>query len=277
MKKYSYLFLIFLVSLIPEYVFASSDIDFSCSSEVLVGNRVTCIVKLKSTDTILGGTLEYEYSDALTYEKTILDDEFLTLANSSKGVTIVNENGFQNSSKIATISFLISNNAIPSTVYSVKLKNIQLSDGENDILIGDKEASIKVLSLSEIVNYISVNDSKLEIKDGITNYTVTVPNTVRQVKVLSELSSDKLQFVENKGPRTISGLKVGDNIFDLVIENEEEILVNYKINVKRLTEGEILEDVDNPKTGSIAIVIIVGILIISLFSLFFVGRKRLVN
>ena len=53
MKKYKYLILLIIICLIPNCVYAQSDVNFSCFTEVIPGNKVTCYIKTNSTEKIL--------------------------------------------------------------------------------------------------------------------------------------------------------------------------------------------------------------------------------
>lgn len=288
-KGIKFITVIFLVILlIPLNVRASTDINLNCTAEVMVGNNFSCDIEMKNDQKIFGVISSYKYDKVFSYNKTIIGNNWEAISGSSNGFTLVNVEGVEQDDKLVTVQFLVSNDAVPGNTYSINLNNIQVSDGNNDITINDKENKIKVLSINEVVDNINVNGEALEVKDGVTNYTVVVPYEVTDVDILATLKSDKYQFTKDKSPGKVSNLKVGDNVFELEIVSGDHSLVNYEININRLTEkksnnisNKVEEKVTNPSTGGIgkiSIIIIGCVLIGSLgIIIYFVQKGKKVK
>lgn len=234
LKKY---IIFILILIIPFPVFAS-DINFNCTKEVMVGSKVTCLIELKPTEKIKGIFANYDYNSVLTYSETKLNETWQNIANTSKGITVVNIDGIDSNKEIAKLDFYVSNNTTPGKEYQIKLKKIQLSNGNNDISIADKISTIKVLSVNEIVETLKVYDKNLKIKDGVTNYTVTVPNEVTSVDIKSTLKNEKYTFAKGFAPKTVNKLKVGDNLVFLQIKEKDNLLIQYQICIHRQTKIE---------------------------------------
>ena len=84
-----------------------------------------------------------------------------------------------------------------------------------------------------------------------------------------DISNSDLSYVEK------SLNKLNFKKFNLAIKNDEQVLVNYEINIKRLNKDEKVDDIiDNPKTGGISILVVISMLIISLVAMFIVRRRK---
>lgn len=275
MKKIlTLILLIYTCTTIP--VYASTDINLKCQDEAMVGNEIFCSIDLVTEEPIKGIFLKYEFDPILTYNKTELGTNWKKITNSSKGFTIVNVDGIKEENNLAKVHLLISNDAKPGKEYLFNLKDIQLSNGDKDIDIEEKISKIKILSVQDIIKKLKVYNMDLEIKDGITNYTVSVPNSVTEVDILATLKEDKYQFVDGYGPRKIENLNIGDNFFQLQIKKDDLILLTYEICINRsvIEEETPNEEITNPKTGSLATKIVAFVTIISFCTLIISIKKR---
>lgn len=279
MKKMAIILLFFLV-FIPDSVFGEvNDINLKCSEFALLGNKISCVVSLKTDHNIKGIQANFENGEQLIYLNSNVGSDWSQLVANSSGFSLVNTTGISHDSKIMDISFSIPSQLNVSESYFVKLSNIFLSDGERDIAIEDKIFNFKILPLDDLVESISIAGQQLEIKDGVDNYTIEVGYETTSVDLGAILKNDHLTFANGYGPREISDLKVGDNIVYLKILNDSSEFLNYSINIKRLEKSS--EIVENPKTGinnfSIIFIfmILIGSLVVGL--LFYFKRVREVD
>ncbi len=263
-KKMFFITILLLSILCPLQVMADdNDIDFSCSKEALIGSNITCTVNLKTNQNIKGVEAHYESTDVLSYVSSKSSDSWSTIKNNSLGFIVIETDGVSKNSEVIKSKYVVSNKAEVSKTYAVKLSNITLSDGTNDIPIADKIANIKILSINNILENITVNSKPLEVTDGVTSYTVNVSNDTDKVELTANLKSDNYKFVDGYGSRVITDLKEGDNLVELKIANNEGELIAYTINISKSAKANIKE---NPNTGGYYILKVVIILLITGFA-----------
>lgn len=264
--------ILILFIFIPFFVEAEDDFGITCPKEILIGSQVNCSLTLASQANIKGIMANYEFNEAFSYLDTKFVSSWDSELSNNKGFTIVSTDGISNG-KIADLNLVLSNNGVVGNEYKVSLKNIVLSDGEKDIILANKESLVKVLSVNDIVDSIFVNNMELEVKDGVTEYTVNVDNNISNANLLLTLKNEeKYKFVENFGSRSVSDLKVGNNIYQIKIVDLNGVeLVTYSFNIVRKDVGkENIDNIDdNPKTGGFSIMIVLGVLIMSLLILSF--------
>ena len=156
-------FLLVMIVLLPIHVFAEVDVKFNCVDKVMMGNKLNCEVSLLNSDnTIKGIQMNYDYDKVFSYEKTEAGTDWKSATVNNKGLAFLNIDGIKKDSKIGEISFLVSNDVVVGKEYEFSLSSIMLSDGEKDISIADKKFKVKVLSVKEVLQSLSVNDKDLE-------------------------------------------------------------------------------------------------------------------
>lgn len=265
--------ILILFIFIPFFVEAEDDFGITCPKEILIGSQVNCSLTLASQANIKGIMANYEFNEVFSYLDTKFVSSWDNEFSNNKGFTIINTDGFSNGN-VADLNLVLSDSGVIGNEYKIGLNNIVLSDGEKDIFVANKENILKVLSVNNIVDSIFVNDVKLEVKDGIAEYTVDVDNIVSNVNLFVSLKDEnKYRFVENYGSRSVSGLKVGTNVYQIKIVGLDGFeLINYTFNIVRKdVEKESVDNmVDNSEFSSFSIIIIViTLLIMSLLILKF--------
>lgn len=278
MKRVIFYICIIFILFVPVTVSASSDVVLDCLDEAMVGNEVYCDILLKPEEKIMGVLSKYEYDPVLTYYKTELSESWKVVSNSSKGFIFTNVDGISNENELAKVYFYISNDAVIGKEYQIRLKGLQLSNGNLDIDLDDKVSTVKILSVQDILTSLKVYDKQLELKDGVTSYTVTVPNEVTSVEVSAILKDEKYQFANGYAPGSYDNLKVGDNLIDLQIKKDDLVLLNYQIFVHRLAKNEEVSDekevISNPKTGSLVTKVVIFVFVVSLCVLVVMGVRK---
>lgn len=266
-----------------ETVFADSDVNFICSSKVMIGGQVDCTLDFQSIDAIYGIQAKYKYDDVFSYVQSVASDSWNSGSFlSANGFLVLNLAGASTGTVFHT-KFLVSANAEIGKEYSIQLMDIMLSNGSSDVSIENKNTDVKILSVFDFLNNISVGNQSLEIKDGVENYTVVVDNDTTVVHLSADLKDDSFSFVDGYGPRNISNLQEGDNVVYLKIKNagDSAEFITYTFNIQRLgkdngiTNGE--EQISNPKTGNLEIIIVSFILIFSFGIGIFIYKKCKVN
>lgn len=275
MVRNKILFMLVLFIFLPNTILAEeNEVTLQCPNEIMIGNEIECKINLDSQEKIKGILLNYKFDETFSYLETNVSSNFENILSNNQGLTVIHKEGITNSN-IATLKLIVSNDAIIHKEYKINLNNISLSNGEKDIYLTEKEETLKVLSITDIVDSIYINNAKLEVKDGITDYTIEVDNYLDKSEIVVNLKSDKYKFISGYGSRTVTNLKVGDNIQQVKITNQEEnVLVIYNINIKRKAqEKNQLESVnENPKTGTTYIYLFLGLLLIS--SLIIIKYKK---
>lgn len=271
MRKNVFIFLIVAFIVMPFSVLAEGeDVTFNCPDEIMPGNQIQCKIVLSSQDKMKGILANYEMDEIFSYLGTEFVDAWEEVVSNNQGFTVVNTTGVA-SGEVSNLNLALSNDVVIGNEYKITLKDIVLSDGEKDISVDTKEEVLKVLSVNDIVDSILVNDIKLEVKDGVTDYTIEVENEVTNAKLLVNLINDeKYQFADDYGSRTVSDLKVGDNLYQIKItDSEARELITYSIHLirKEAVKQENNNVDENPKTGSAYIIFFIGLLIVSLLVL----------
>ena len=266
-----------------ETVFADSDVNFICSSKVMIGGQVDCTLDFQSIDVIYGIQAKYKYDDVFSYVQSVASDSWNSGSFfSANGFLVLNLAG-ASTETVFHIKFLVSANAEIGKEYSIQLMDIMLSNGSNDVSIENKNTDVKILSVFDFLNNISVGNQSLEIKDGVENYTVVVDNDTTVVHLSADLKDDSFSFVDGYGPRDISNLQEGDNVVYLKIKNTEDSteFITYTFNIQRLGKDNgitnVEEQISNPKTGNLEIIIVSFILIFSFGMGIFIYKKCKVN
>ncbi len=264
-KTWQLLIIIIVMILFPPIIKAEElNVQLNCPTETTVGSTIQCTVELTPNEPIKGIQINYDWNEAFSVQATELGTDWEKLSASASGISLINVDGVYQKSNLSTVTFFVSDKAVPGQEYELKLKNIVLSDGEKDIPLEDQTTKIKISSVTNIVTGIKVNNNPLEIKDGITNYTINVENQVKSATVEATLNSADYSFQEDFGPRTVNDLKEGNNPVYLKITNNSNDVLIYTININRLSKDESNETTTNPKTGMSSFFIISAILIISL-------------
>ena len=98
---------------------------------------------------------------------------------------------------------------------------------------------------------LKVNNHNIELKDGVTNYTISIDNEEKDANIVAELYSDSYSFTEGKGPKIIKDLQVNENNeVELEIQNEEMVLVKFNLNIIRQEAIKTDNPLEiNPQTG----------------------------
>ena len=253
----------------------NSDILFSCTKLQLKNNQVNCEIQLNPNGkNIKGIEVNYQFEDVFSYVKSQFYQKSEVLEDNSQGFALLFFDGITEKTTIAKISFFISSNAISGKNYGISLKNILLTDGTKDILETDKEDSIRTLSYLEVIGKISAGNDILQLQDGVNNYTIDVDYDVSSIEIGAELLNQSYQFLPGYGPRTVEGLQVGTNEVHLKIAQNENVIIDYTINVIRSAPlKEIMQE--NPKTGNIFQVVFVAFMFIfSLFLIFYLFKNN---
>ena len=144
-------------------------------------------------------------------------------------------------------------------INNFKIKNIVLSDGEKDITVEEKNYSIKVLAILDIIDSIKINSKDITLKDVINTYTFNV-GTTYSVDLIINLKDENYTFKDNFTSGTITNLKDGDNIKNITIQKNNKEYLNLTFNFqKNVIKDENIEE--NPKTGNKIIIPILTLFI----------------
>lgn len=261
---------------------SSSDlIELKCPPAIIKGSRFLCTVEFKgNSEKIEGIQFNYEFASGISYIETLFQENWQGLAANSSGVAMVVKDKDTSSSIISQINLISSEQLEEGESFEIKLKNIQVSDGTENISLEDKIAKIDISSITDVITSLKVNDSVLEIRDGVFNYYVDVAETVDKVIVEAELKDKTYQFLSNYGPRTINNLQEGENEIQLQIgmDDTEFPLAIYNITVNKNSKKNTNLGFDdknnndkineNPKTGNNFVLVVVGFICISMLLIF---------
>lgn len=188
-------------------------------------------------------------------------------------MALVNLNG-ATKEKFLQTRFVVAPNTTAGKSYKIGLTDILISDGVKDNSVLDQNFSIQILSMSDVVGNISVGNQDLELKDGVTDYIITVDYGVSSVRLTASLKDSSFSYVEGFGPRELDNLVVGENKFLLKVKNadDENELVTYNLNIYRLDQKKNAV-LDNPKTGSS--VFCVGLILMISLGVILINYKKI--
>lgn len=268
--KFKFL-IIFMVMLMPNFVRAS-EVNFKCPEEVIIGGNIVCSVDLNTNTKVKGILGKYKYDDVFSYVKTINSSKWELLAGNVNGMSLISLDGASGQGNIAMVVFTVSSDAKIGEEYDINFNEVNLSDGNKDISVGNLNAVVKVVGISDIFKYITVNDKEIELTEGIVNNTVEVDYNTTSVDVKAILNNENYSFAEGYGPMTVKGLEVGDNeVYLKVVDDGGIEILTYRINIKRLPKvGEKITS--NPKTGVLSVFVVGLIFVISVITLFGFGK-----
>ncbi len=256
---------------------AASTANMSCSKEAMIGNTVTCDIKVNSEEKITGILGKLEYDSVLTYTEGVVGTDITEIINNSEGFSGVKLEGITKEETVERIKYIVSNKAEPGKTYKIKIKDVELTNGEKDIESADQEQEIKILSINEVLKSLKVNNHNIELKDGVTNYTIRLENEEKDANITAELTSDKYSFTSGKEPKTIKDLVVDENNkIELEIRNEEMALVKFSINIVRqeAVKGDTALNY-NPQTGMVITLMIPFLVcLIIVFTIEYKKKKR---
>lgn len=277
MKKIWLFFIVFFLFILDGY--AETDINFACPRETMVGNKITCDLRLvNESEMIMGVQIEYQSNNIFSYLDTTIIRPWSVINANGFGLIAVNVNDGDDdgsavvmNSDIAQTSFMISKQAEIGKSYELKLKNIQISNGENDIDILEKSYPIKILSVHDIVDTLEINGVSLNLQDGVDSYTVEVDSDI--VEISSNLKKDTYYFSDEFGPRTIENVSVGEHQELLKIMLDDQELLTFTLNIRKVDSQDKEENIENPKTGNHYIIGIMIILLGSAVMIFCYNEK----
>lgn len=226
-----------------------------------------------SNITLSTGTLVPNFSsDVLKYSATVNVSELTISATATDSSATISGDVGKVTLKYGINTFKIN---VTSEAGNVKIYTIEItrSDGRSN------DNSLKSLK---------IDGNEIELEDDVFNYSYEVEKGTEEVKIDAEVNNQKATFVENYGSRTVT-LEDGKAKIEIKVKAENGEVKTYTISV--ITEGDVLdedeeldddnsgsestdkldkndsvgtkEEVDNPKTGSSIIFIIVAILVIS--------------
>lgn len=276
MKK-KLIFLIALLMMIPGTVMAATDIGFECFDEVMVGNALECKVSMLNPEKkIKGIQMNYKFDKGFSYVKTISGSEWSIASANNNGFAFLNLDGVGTSSSVAQVNFLVSNDIEVQKEYEMVLSNIMLSDGDKDIVISNKNSKVKVLSIFDVMESISINDTELELKDGVTDYKIDIPFEINDVSVNAELKDDKYSYIDGYEPKVFQNLKEGVTDLQIKVGSDNRELITFNLKLNHLQKGESTTgniEVDNPKTGMFSFMVVFALSVIATLSVFFCKNK----
>ncbi len=155
---------------------------------------------------------------------------------------------------VIVFPMVVSENAASGTaLFSVSDCKASDSSGSSMSIGGYPQANVTVsptsnnANLSDII--VSVNDARVNISPAfspdITQYTVSVGNSIPSLKINVLCSDDRATFTSDKP----SQLNVGDNSFKFTVTAEDKTSTKvYTVNVHRLAPGETTVSTDTTTT-----------------------------
>lgn len=235
-KEMNVLILFIIILFFPFQVFASTDVDFSCPVEAMAGNQIECSIQLKNlSQKVMGIQVYYEIPQGLSYIGTDIGNDWEDMTSNNNGFIVANLDGVTKESLVAKVHFMVSDKVEVGKDYTIYLKNIELSDGESDIAVSDKNVSIKILSIYDLLDELTLNGTSLELKDGVNNYTFTLEDETDEVELGASLKKEGFIFADGYGSRVIRDLKVGENIEYLKIISGDREIITYTFHIYNLT------------------------------------------
>lgn len=218
-------------------------VTLSATSTVRAGDTVKVTVKV-SGDKLLGATFQAVYDESkLTYSGSSSHLKNWKVEESSKsGVTAflcyedtsTQTSYIDGSATMCVLSFKVSSKLSEGDSISVKITDIQLTDGENESNPSNALYSVKLakpLSSDSKLSSLSIKGFELNEKfsSSKTEYSATVNYDTESVE-LDTSRSDKSSSVKISGT---SGLEVGKNTVSVKVTAEDGSSTTYKITVTR--------------------------------------------
>lgn len=221
--------------------------------------KVLSTVNTLSTIKLSNGTLVPTFDSSILNYSVALDASSVTISATATDSTSKITGDFGNVSlKYGTNSFKINVISEANTTKTYTILITRPDDRATDN------------SLSSLI----INGNNITLLDGQTEYTYEVDDSVKEVKIDSTLNDSKATFVSGYGPRTVA-LKDGKAEIELKVQAENEKIQTYKIIVKNksvsnstISDGKDTTNkslgLENPKTGSSYIYIIVIVCVLSI-------------
>lgn len=258
-------------------------LELVCPEVVLEDEEYQCDVNLKNNgNSVLGIGIDYSFDKGFSYINFKNDKSWGIDAVSSTGVVLTTENVVTTNSYLGTLTFKLTSDAIVGQTYNISVvgKSVYENDMDNYQELGAVTSSIVVSDLTTVLDYVKVGENSLDLLNGTKEYTSVIENNLTSVKIDAKINEkfSNLSFGDEFGTRTINGLNVGDNLNYLTIESNDFEILRLKININRKdSSGNVVEPDDNisenPKTGSISVIVVFTILILS-FIIFVRIKKK---
>lgn len=218
-------------------------VTLSATSTVRAGDTVKITVKV-SGDKLLGATFQAVYDESkLTYSGSSSHLKDWKVEESSKsGVTAflcyedtsTQTSYIDGTATMCVLTFKVSSKLSEGDSISVKITDIQLTDGENESTPSNALYSVKLakpLSSDSKLSSLSIKGFELNenFSSSKTEYTATVNYDTESIE-LDTSRNDKSSSVKISGT---SGLEVGKNTVSVKVTAEDGSSTTYKITVTR--------------------------------------------
>ncbi len=213
------------------------------SATVRAGDTLKITVKV-SGNKLLAATFQAEYDESkLTYSGSGSHLKNWKVEESSKNGTTAflcyddsstQSSSIDGSATMCVLTFKVSSKLSEGDTVSVKITEIQLSDGDSDFEPSNALYSVKLakpLSSDSKLASLSIKGFELNEKfsSSKTEYTATVNYDTEKIE-LDMSRSDKSSTVKTEGT---NGLKVGKNVVTVKVTAENGSTTTYKITVTR--------------------------------------------
>ena len=236
-KKISLLILFFIIGIISIIeiisVKASAEIataNISCNATASAGSKVKCEISISPSNvTIVGVAAFYDLSSGVTYDSFNFKDGFMYANDSYREVGFSTYNkSFSGKTTLGELLVNIPSNAVANQEYTIGLKKIQVSYGNNILYYpADVTTTIRVVSSNDKLSSLSITGGTINFNPDTLTYNTTINSSSATI---SATAADSNSVVTGTG--NVS-LNYGNNTFNITVRSEAGTTRTYTINVNR--------------------------------------------
>ena len=289
-KKVINLLIICLLMFMPFSVFAEEEeenssneasLEVVCPPIVLSNNEFSCDVFLHDLEkSILGVSLEYSIPSGFAFI-SFEESEGLSVDGSSSVSTVLTSDRAIDVEKVGEIVLKSSSDVEIGDDYDIVFKSKIVYEDNVDEFVELDNVTVNVINqnLTNLINYINVNDENIDVDDDSLEYSVGVDNDVTSAKIVVSFNNEISDLGVANSNMNINDLKVGSNLYqiDLTYNGKEFLTLTLDINRKN-SDGKVVsnstnENIDeNPKTG-LSVFSVLAIMVMS-FCLIVIYRRN---
>lgn len=236
-KKISLLILFFIIGIISIIeiisVKASAEIataNISCNATASAGSKVKCEISISPSNvTIVGVAAFYDLNSGVTYDSFNFKDGFMYANDSYREVGFSTYNkSFSEKTTLGELLVNIPSNAVANQEYTIGLKNIQVSYGNNILYYpANVKTTIRVVSSNDKLSSLSITGGSINFDPDTLTYNTTINSSSATI---SATAADSNSVVTGTG--NVS-LNYGNNTFNITVRSEASTTRTYTINVNR--------------------------------------------
>ena len=228
MKKQLIIMLLFLL---PFNVKAEENLVLSCPEKASPNQNVECSLTTNNIR-LKGLKLNINLTENITYKETTVASNWKTYYQSYKGLLLTNPNNVDN--LLSTITFNISEDALPGEKATIKIINIEASNENHELInISDITKEISILSDDNTLSSLTISNGKLSPTFNKNTYSYTATTTKDTTTITAKTNNNNATLSGDIGEKK---LNYGTNNFSIVVTSELGTKRTYNLIIIREKE-----------------------------------------